>query len=143
MFSIGLGDINNASKNLKSFLITFTTLPFWYICIYIYFPELYVTKDYLLIFCFCFCLNLLCTIIISAATVINLKEAKHILEIPVSVLTVQLHTFYLTIWILLTYSYSLVFNEIFYFFPFFFIFIGLLLIIEILSYYQEQKKAKE
>ncbi len=125
---ISFGDINNAPKSLKSFLITLVTIPFWYICVYIYYPELYETKDHFLIFCFCFCINLICTFIISISST-DFGDEKHVLDLRVALMTVIIHSMFLSIWMSLTYIWSLIFNKIFYFFPFSIIFIIILLII--------------
>lgn len=59
---------------LKNMLLNVLLLPFWYIAIYLFSPEIYATGDILLLLSICISLTMISSII--ASILVNLNEEK-------------------------------------------------------------------
>ena len=107
-------DIKNFPDLLKNILSVAILMPFWYIAIYIYCPELYYQNDLILTISVCIALSIISCLIIGTAFI----EKGGILDIKVVFPTIILNIFILSIWIFIGYVFNYFFDSIFSFLGF-------------------------
>jgi len=121
-------DFSKLSTNLKNVLVNIILIPYWYISIYIFHPNLYNTNDRLLILAICFGLTLISSFLTSVY-LINPKKDDFIFDENIVIPSSILQSLLLSIIIFLGYLSKLYFKIIFLFHGFLITYFGLLILL--------------
>jgi len=123
-------DTSKISEQLKSLLSYSIILPFWYISIYIFNIELYNSNDLILLTSICICLTLISSILCSIMAFILIDKGT-ILTMDNTLLSIIIQISTISLFIFLSYIYSLLFGKIFLLISFVFVYY---LVLSILIY---------
>lgn len=119
-------DFSRIPLEVKNLLVNILLLPFWYLAIYIFHPNLYQSNDFFIILSVCICLILISSLVTSIVFVNINKGKNHILNSTIVYSSVVFQIFILSVLIFLSYLFKVYFNEIFLFYGFVLTYFGIL-----------------
>ena len=99
-------DLEKIPKDLKNYLITIVTLPFWYISVYYFFETVYLKNDFVLIGSICISLAIISNFIASIIALTEFNENDknaNLFQFEVVMFSTFIQCFWLSILIFLGY----------------------------------------
>ncbi len=139
-------DIDKIPKDLRNYLITVTTLPFWYISIYYFFNNIYLKNDFILIGSICISLAIISNFIASIIAITEFKEKNdnaNLFQFEIVIFSTFIQCFWLGFLIFLGYLSSKLIGLKFEYYGFLIVyFSGFLAYIPYASRFEKNKKNK-
>lgn len=101
-------DLKNVPKDLLTFSSTSVLLPFWYVSIYIFLPEIYYASDLILNVSICICLSITSSVVFSLACKLDMNnENVNVLHESVIIPSIIIQITVLSILIFIGYIFKL------------------------------------
>ena len=136
-------DFKNIPLELKNLLVHSLMLPFWYMSIYVFYPELYNKSDSIIIYATCICLTICSAFIASMLTLATEKEEKDILHRNIVYPSCVIQISWFSLLFIISYVSKKVWNNTFEFYGFVLTYFIFMLILYILFSNETRKETNK
>ena len=138
-------DIQALSKDLKNYLVNAVALPFWYISVYYYFPNIYKQDDFLLIACVCIALTVISNFILAIFILTDEEKDKNktIFDFDIILSTTLIQCVWLSILIFGGYLFSRFTSYRFEYYGFLLTYFSVYIIFTVVDYIHDKQSKKD